>query len=205
MSGRLKATSPIMKRYITSVRKEGSDEFNRSVADLFRSLGYDDVRENVVKFGGFRLRRPNGEDLGDVDVLVIDRTQMVLLAIEVKDFEFARTPLELSNEVEKLLEGPRSAAHHHEERLDALKANLGRVLEGLGESGPVDRWQVGGLIVTSADLFAGHFPKARTLGHGLKVMSYDSLQRTTKNDLTGRSRSGSRKVKRKKRGRRRRQ
>ena len=206
MSGRLKATSATMKRYISSVRKEGSDEFNRRVADFFRGLGYDDVRENVVKFGGFRLRRPNGEDLGDVDVLVLDKSEMVLLAVEVKDFEFARTPIELSNEIEKLLEGSRSAAHHHAERLDALKANLARVLDGLEVSGPVDRWQVRGLIVTSADLFAGQFPKARALDHSVKVVSYDALRGTTKGDLTRPSHHGSRKGRRRKkkgRGRRR--
>lgn len=203
-SGRLKATSPVMKRYITSVRREGNDAFNRDVADFLRGLGYDDVRENVRKFGRFRLRRSNGEDLGDIDVLVLDRASMVLLAIEVKDFEFARTPIELSNEIDKLLEGPGSAAHHHGERLDALKANLGRALSELDLSAPPDRWQVRGLIVTSADLFAGQFPKAQSLAHGLKVMSYDSLRMKTQKELTGRSRSASRNRKRKKRRRRRR-
>lgn len=41
----------------------------------------------------------------------------------------------------------------------------------------VDRWRTCGLFATSADLFAGQFPKARALGRGLKVMSNDSLQR----------------------------
>ncbi|MEX1208765.1 MAG: hypothetical protein WEE36_09245 [Acidimicrobiia bacterium] len=184
-SGRLNAKSRAMKRYITSVRQAGNDAFRGDVAEFFRGLGYSDVREDVKKFGQFRLRRPNGEDLGDVDVLVIDRARKVLLATEVKDFEFARTPAELSHELDKLLDGPRSAAHHHGERLDAIKRDLPRLLEGLDASDSDEDWEVRGLIVTSADLITSRFPKAQRLSHGLTVTPYELLQNKGQGELTG--------------------
>jgi len=187
LSARLRADSSSMKGYIASTRREGTSGFNREVAQFFREIGYDDVRENVVRFGPLRLRRPNGEEIGDIDVLVIDRSNKVLLLVEVKDFEFARTPVELSNEIEKLLDGPRSAAHHHEERMDFMKANLDGVLDDLGEPGPSDAWKVRGAIVTSADLFAAQFPMARGLGHGTRIVSFDTLQAQPVAELTGRS------------------
>lgn len=204
-SGRLKATTPRMKRYITTTRQQGNDDFKREVADFCRSLGYSDVRENVTRFGRLRLTRRNGEDIGDIDVLVIDRSNKVMLAIEVKDFEFARTPFELSNEIAKLLEGRHSAAHHHHERLTFLRGHLGEILTELGDPGPPEGWQVRGQIVTSADLFAAQFPKAQRLGHHLSITSFDALQARSAATLTGRRpeqgarRKGKRRRKRRKR------
>ncbi|MGI8514622.1 MAG: hypothetical protein ACR2NT_05685 [Acidimicrobiia bacterium] len=204
LSARLRAHSHEMQRYIASVRREGTDEFNREVGRFFRDIGYEDVRENVVRFGSIRLRRPNGEEIGDIDVLVTDRSNKVMLLVEVKDFEFARTPSELSNEFDKLLDGSRSAAHHHEERMDFMKSNLDRILLELGESGPSDAWQVRGAIVTSADLFTEHSPTARALGHGTNVMSFDTLRAQSGAELTGRSAKHRSSARRKKKRRRRR-
>jgi hypothetical protein len=65
-----------------------------------------------------------GEDIGDIDVLVIDHEAKLVLAIEVKDFEFARTPVELKHELDKLFIGDKSTLFHHKERLRLLETNL---------------------------------------------------------------------------------
>jgi hypothetical protein len=77
-SARLKAKSVEMKRYIASVRHVQNDDFNREVAGLYRRAGYD-VRENVRRIGTLRLRRLNGQDIGDIDVLVVSTTRRCFL------------------------------------------------------------------------------------------------------------------------------
>lgn len=175
LSARLDAVSDDMKRYITATRQLANRDFNRQVADLFRSEADLDVRENVKKVGRLRFARDNGQLIGDIDVLVIDRSHKVLLAVEAKDFEFARTPLELSNEVAKLLDGEGSALHHHLERLDFLRRQLSGVVRELGLPGRHGEWQVQGLIVTSHDLLAARFHQASREKGGGKVIPYADL------------------------------
>lgn len=162
------------------------DEFNKEIADLFRGAGFIEVYENITEIGRMRLQRANGEPIGDIDVLIIDRSKKVLLAIEVKDFEFARTPAELSNEKAKLLDGEDSAASHHGERLKFLTDELPHVLIELDVTeSPVD-WQVHGAIVTSVDLMATQFPDATKLTDGMKIISFDQLRGRRIQDFTNR-------------------
>lgn len=117
LSARLKAHSHEMQRYIVTVRRDANAEFNHQVADLYRRAGYTDVRENVKRIGRIRLARPNGQDIGDIDVFVIDLHNKVLLAVEVKDFEFARTPVELGNELPRLSWTATLTAHPSRQRV----------------------------------------------------------------------------------------
>ena len=103
-SARYPATSDEMRRFIGTITRHAGDEFDTNAwPTLFGEIGFGDVRERVEKIGKLRLLRPTGQEIGDVDVLVNDRSRRVLLAVEAKDFEFARTPQELANEVEKLI------------------------------------------------------------------------------------------------------
>lgn len=185
-SGRLKGQSELMRQYVTLTRQKGNADFNHEVAELFRSHGCEDVRENVKRFGRLCLTRPNGDDIGDIDVLVVDKVNKVLLAVEVKDFEFARTPSELSNEIAKLLDGPSSAAHHHKERLNFLRGNLAKVLSELGQQDLASDWQIRGEIVTSRDLIAAQFPQAKELSRRLKLVSLETLMDRPPGSLTAR-------------------
>lgn len=178
-----------MRDYITGAVQRTNRQFNRDVANLFRQKGFDRVLENVKHFGTLRLERRPGEDIGDIDVLVVDERSGTLLAVEVKDFEFARTPFELANELAKLLEGKKSAAGHHEERLAFMQSNLASVVSELGLQAPYTEWQVVGQIVTSSDLMAAHFPAAIASKKRLNILSFASLAEMEANQLTARNRS----------------
>lgn len=203
LSARLKTRSDRMRGYVTATRQAANADFNHDVASFYRSSGFEDVRENVMRIGKLRLARPNGDAIGDIDVLVTDRAKKVLLAVEVKDFGFARTPFELSNEIEKLLEGPHSAAHHHEERLTFLRANLQEVVAELNLPGEASEWQVLGLIVTSNDLMAAHFPKVEALRKRLSIVSFEDLVAQPADELTARRRPQTRRASRRRNRKRR--
>lgn len=171
---RLNSRSDRMKRYVTLLRQEVNDRFQHEVAQLFASAGAR-VSERVTQFGKLRLLRADGNPMGDVDVLVLDNRQKVMVAVEVKDFELARTPAELSNEMKKLLQGHKSAAGHHEERLSFLREHRDEVHSGLGLSGSPGDWQIQGAIVTSHNLMAIHFPIARASAKRLNLVSFEEL------------------------------
>lgn len=171
---RLEPQSDAMKRYVTTLRQEANLAFQREVAALYRTV-VPDVRENVKRIGKLRLARSNNEDIGDIDVFVLDERNKVMVAVEVKDFEFARTPVELAGEMTKLLVGDKSAAHHHAERLAFLKRHRAEVHAALGLSGAEREWQIHGQVVTSHDLLAAQFPIARTLAKQLNILHIGEL------------------------------
>jgi hypothetical protein len=76
----------------------------------------------------------------------------VITAIETKDVEFARTPVEVANEVAKLAYGEHSASHKHEERLAWIRGHVPDILRRYGVDGDSRRWRVKGFIVTSRAL-----------------------------------------------------
>lgn len=92
LTGRLKASSKEMRQFIGRIRSTEPEQFNDEVAEIFEAVPDVFVRRRVKKIGHGRLTRTNGQDLGDIDVLVIHPARRRILAIETKDFEVARTP-----------------------------------------------------------------------------------------------------------------
>jgi hypothetical protein len=176
VSARYPATSDEMRTFVSSITKQAGEEFNSRVAAALREIGFDDVRERVKKLGKVRLRRSNGQDMGDVDVLVIDRSRRVLLAVEAKDFEFARTPHELGNEIKKLIGEGGSASTHHLERVGFLRDQLPRLLKELGIADDPAAWDVQGTVVTSSDLLGTHYLGASGLARELRLISLEALR-----------------------------
>jgi hypothetical protein len=107
-SGRFNAASLEMQRFISRSRRTSSEKFNDDVADLLEQRAGLHVRRRVWKIAGRKLQRDNKQDLGDIDVLVIDTNVRQIIAIETKDMASARTPYELTNELTSLFVGPRS-------------------------------------------------------------------------------------------------
>ncbi len=177
LSDRLKVVrSEEMRRYITRSRQAETAAFNDEVARAFNGAESSQVWKNVKRIGNVKLARPNGDEIGDIDVLVIDVAERVVLAVETKDFEFARTPFELQSEIKKLLGENDSAVTHHSERLTFLGDNWSRLHRELGLAGLPRDWQIRGLIVTSVDLIGARFVQVKQLPNGLKLVSMADVQ-----------------------------
>lgn len=171
--GRLKARSAEMKRYMSRMRIEESEAFNDQVADLFKQQEDLEVRTRVYKIGPLRIEETKGESLGDVDVLVVNPVKHRIIAVETKDFELARTPFELSNELEKLFLGQGSAAAHHQRRIHWLERHTAEVLDWLGIEKGRAKWRIDALIVVSRTLISPYIQRST-----IRVMSLEELRKS---------------------------
>jgi hypothetical protein len=183
LAARYSARSDEMRKYIGGITAKAGKDFNESVAEVFREIGFVDVREQVDKIGRLQLRRPDGNEMGDIDVLVVDRARRSLLAVEAKDFEFARTPQELFNEVDKLIGEDGSASTHHLERVGFLRDRLPQVLAELGIADDAGRWDAQGMVVTSVDLLGTHYLDASGQARELRLTSLDGLRERSRSQL----------------------
>lgn len=148
--GRLKASTRKMKNIMSEFTRASSQSFNAYVTKIVRDLGFE-AREQVSKIGTVRLR-DGPDDLGDIDVLVVDPWRKRLYLLECKDFSMARMPLEISTDLQELFIGRpdrRSAQERHLRRMQWVSDHLGDTLSWLSISGATQKWSVHGAMVLS--------------------------------------------------------
>lgn len=155
LSGRLQARARTveMTQFISRTRGRINDQFAQQTARKLESLGFT-TRLMVKKIGNRRLVDPTGNEIGDIDILAIHEETNVIVAVEAKDFEIARTPAEIANEVEKIFGGrmgKRPTVELHSRRIEWLHENSSAIAIDLGfpANQPI---KVLGAIVTSEPL-----------------------------------------------------
>jgi hypothetical protein len=159
--GRLKARSQEMVRLMGEFNRRRGDKFNDEVADVFAQDPRLIVRSRVKKVAHLRLRGDKG-DLGDIDVLVVDKRRKRLLPMECKDLALARTPYEMSSEIVNLFrgsQGKKSIIELHQQRVQWVREHLLEVLEWLGVGTPKG-WKIEPLIVVDRELFTPYLQES---------------------------------------------
>lgn len=152
--GRLKAKSEEMVRLMGTFNRERGKRFNERVADVFRHNSKLLVRTGVKKMGSLKFRDNEG-DLGDIDVLVVDRKKKHLSLVECKDLAQARTPHEMSSEITNLFRGTQDKkpiVQLHQRRTAWVRAHLTELLQWL-DIKVTKGWKVAPLIVVDRELF----------------------------------------------------
>lgn len=171
VNGRLSATTPEMRSVISEMNDERGFQFNSAVAALLKRDGcIVEVRKRT--FGLLKMPR----ELGDIDVLVIDPAKRKITAIECKDLALARTPQELSSQLEGLMRGAEhsqgAVTTRHGRRLNWVRENVTGVLAHFGVA-TANGWQVRGVFVVDEPLFVSHLRDI-----GMEVVSIESLRAT---------------------------
>lgn len=100
-SGKFKAKSDTMKVLCGKIVKRKGADFNELIYQMICDMNAFEVHSNVKKINGKRIAE-NGCDLGDIDILIIDKVSSKVIAAEVKNFHFSRNPREINIEYEKM-------------------------------------------------------------------------------------------------------
>ncbi len=157
-------------RAMSEFSKWRGEQFEASVLDVLRS----DLRlraRKIDKLNGKRLRRANGEDLGDIDALVADPASRTLLNIDAKASAPARTPREFADEIKRFtISGEGSDADRILERAQLVEENIQSALTQLGVRSDAEDWRVRSLVVLQAPPFAGKLHSV-----DLPTLSYEEL------------------------------
>lgn len=168
---RLFAQSEKMRKLAGRLNRERGDEFNNDVASLFEARPDLVVRRGSKKLGKKSIRGVFG-DLGDIDVLVIDKHCQRIFVIECKDLAIARTPYELKSELDSLFKGPateKSTVEKHGLRVKWVQDNLMSIL-GAFNIALTGYWQVEPLLVVDEAIFSSHIYRSP-----MRVLSYRQL------------------------------
>jgi hypothetical protein len=122
--GRYKALSAQLEDWATETRQVFASMLNDEVAEELRRRERF-VWDRVKNIGGRRIVGADGADLGDVDVLAVDREAAIVYPLEIKDLAVGFTPRAFASSVERITE----AITKHRRRVAWVQENLAHVVE----------------------------------------------------------------------------
>jgi hypothetical protein len=158
LSGRLqaRATSQELRSLLARFNQQRGSAFTDRVFKVFDGYGSLVADSNLKKIGKERIAK-DGDDLGDIDVLVINPRRRKVLVAECKDLSIARIPYEMANELETLFEGKDGPAtvDRHQRRTEWIEANLRLVLEHYGVE-IEGSWEVQPVLFIDEEMLTPH-------------------------------------------------
>lgn len=175
-SGRLAAKSRSMKRYISQQRNRISREFESEVADIFRRDPHNQVSVQVKSLGNTSLERQNGDKLGDIDVLVINKHRKTLSIIEAKSFATSRSAREIKQDLDKLVSGENPAVARHNERVKFVRDHWSTLHRQMQLAGRAGDWQIEDILVTSAPSIAADLLRHLGSDVGTTIIPVEDLR-----------------------------
>ena len=94
-SGKFSTKDIKMATLIGRISNDRGGRFNRLIADMLLDMKVFKIDTNVKKMNNNFLTDENGNTLGDIDVLIIDKERHYIYVAEAKDFSFSRNPYEI--------------------------------------------------------------------------------------------------------------
>lgn len=154
-SGKVTAESKEMAELIGKISKSRGAAFNELIVDIIRDMREFTIFQNVKKINGKRISSLQGNTLGDIDILIIDKVANKIIAAEVKDFHFSRNPYEIQQEYLKMFvdkDKIKCFATKHTRRVEWLKEHIQdvRIQFGLDDR----EWDIKGIFIVSKPLIS---------------------------------------------------
>jgi len=154
MNGRYKlhdSSSKEMRVLIGRIRDEAGNAFASDVVTYFQKNTDWLVESKVPIRPGAKLSSP--QDLGDIDLLIIDKVSKRIYSIECKNINFGRNPREIANEIERFVGKAKQSdswINKHIERDKWLKNNINdrSIIYGLHSQ----QFKVVSLFLTSEEI-----------------------------------------------------
>lgn len=125
-SGRFNGTSTEMNSFLRSLNNKNGKDFNNEVFN-FLKLELKDIevfKEIPIKP---KAKLSNIEDLGDLDILLIDKINCRIVAIECKAINASKTPYEMSSEFKKFIGGSKPWIPKVDKRNSWVMSNVGQI------------------------------------------------------------------------------
>jgi hypothetical protein len=174
-SGRYKVrmnSAKEMRDLLTDIQQNASKEFVREVGKWLEAHTDHEVHLEVPIRQGKPLH--SDKNLGDIDVLCIDREEKSILSIECKKVNFGRNPREIANELGRFLGSDertgQSWVEKHKRRDEWLRGNLELVESVYGlQKGA---WKVISVFLISEAISASYLREMP-----LQFLSFPGLQR----------------------------
>lgn len=160
ITGKFKAESDELRALIGKISYDRGEAFNKMIFNIINDFNEFELYANIKKINGKKISQPNGNDLGDIDILIIDDKKHTIIAAEVKDFHFSRNPYEIQQEYMKMFvdnENKLCFATKHRRRVEWIENHLSdiKAVYKLDDR----EWKVKGIFIVSEPLISSYIYK----------------------------------------------
>ena len=153
--------------------------FNNQVYEKINKYGCFIVRKMVKKINGVKIANESNQDLGDIDVLVINPQKRKIIVIETKDFSFAKSPYELNQQYLNIFcDKDKKLCHitRHKKRVDWIKKHIDDIIKDF--SLEPFYWKVVDVLVVSEPIVSNEFYNKKQ-----KIILFSEISKSTINKL----------------------
>lgn len=166
-----------LKKILSDFASISNIYFVKKVKMIFENQLNYVVYENVRKIGKIKIMAVNGNDLGDIDVLVIDKTKHKILFIECKDLLLSRTPYEMHSELTKVFSSDNSQMDKHLSRLEWGTQNIKFIIQHF-HLDIRQKWKIKAYFVSSIPLFSPLIKKIKNI----QYLTFEDLKKKYSNN-----------------------
>lgn len=169
-SGRLKTKSKKMKELMSISQNRQGLRFNEKVFEHFKKDNRLIVDRRKKIPSSYRKSAMGEQNIGDIDVLIIEPSKKKIIAFECKDMSIARNPHELKLELDNMFFGKKSIIAKKEKVLAWLRRHKDLVLSHYSLSKDGD-WEVIGGVIVDDIAFASYLEKKK-----LSILSFTQIK-----------------------------
>lgn len=143
----------------SALGKIAGDNGNSLVGKVLASIKPKDIFIEQEQFIGPRHVLKNDDDIGDIDILIIDKIRKIVFSLECKNFAPSRNIKEMIEEVNKLYgdDTDLGLIGKHQRRHEWIKDNREKITAQYGID--ISDFEIVSLFVTNEDMFTPHLKK----------------------------------------------
>ncbi|QTH40277.1 hypothetical protein J4772_22090 [Cohnella sp. LGH] len=176
--GQLKTRGKKLAALIGKISNKRGDDFNHKVFNKINEMPGFIVDKNIKKINQKNIADEKGNTLGDIDVLYILPNRKQIVVVEVKDFNYSKSPYEMDCEYQKMFVDKgdkKSFATKHKRRAVWVKEHLEDLKTQYRLAG--DGWTVKRIFIVSESIISNAFYNAGETIITFSEISKDRLQR----------------------------
>lgn len=157
VGGKYKARKAKLKKLVGRLGDKRGNDFNSVVAQKLTEFDGLIVCEKLSKINGKKITGPDGNVLGDIDVLYIIPDQYKIVVSEVKDFSFAKNPYEMDQEYRRIFVDGEKPCYmaKHKRRATWVKEHIDDVRQHFNL--PDGNWTVKAVMFVSEEIVSNAF------------------------------------------------
>lgn len=169
--GKLKTRGKKLTALIGKISNKRGEDFNHEVFNTVNGMTEFIVDKNVKKINHKNIADEKGNTLGDIDVLYFIPGRKRIVLVEVKDFNYSKSPYEMDCEYQKMFvdkDDKKCFATKHKRRAAWIKNHLEDVKIQYGLVG--EGWTVKSIFIVSESISSNAFYNA-----GETIITYSEV------------------------------
>lgn len=157
----------------------GGNHFNDAVANKLKTIDGLIVDSKVKKINRIRILDENNQDIGDIDVLIINIIKKKIIITEVKDFSFTKSPYEIHQEYLKVFCDQNDKLCYiskHKRRVEWMKKHLQDIIKHYHLDSV--NWKIDDLLIVNEDIVSNEYYHLKQ-----KILLYTDISKDSINKI----------------------